>query len=63
MADRAVQFMKQGDTIFLDNSSAVSYMCHGLMNMDITVLTNSSAGPEHAVQEQNLEAYLHWRTL
>ena len=29
------------DTIFLDNSSAVSYMCHGLMNMDITVLTNS----------------------
>lgn len=41
VADRAVQFMKQGDTIFLDNSSAVSYMCHGLIDMDITVLTNS----------------------
>ena len=43
VADRAVQFMKQGDTIFLDNSSAVFYMCPGLMNLDITVLTNSLA--------------------
>ena len=41
VAARAVQFMKQGDTIFLDNSSAVYYMCPGLLEMDITVLTNS----------------------
>ncbi len=41
VAARAVQFMKQGDTIFLDNSSAVFYMCPGLLEMDITVLTNS----------------------
>lgn len=43
VAERAVQYMKRGDTIFLDNSSAVAYMCPGLMDLDITVLTNSLA--------------------
>lgn len=41
VAERAVLFMKEGDTIFLDNSVTVSYMCPGLMNQNITVLTNS----------------------
>lgn len=41
VANRAVRFMKTGDTIFLDNSPAVAYMCPGLMNLEITVLTNS----------------------
>lgn len=41
IAKRAVRFMKSGDTIFLDNSNTVFHMCEGLMNMNITVLTNS----------------------
>ena len=43
IARRAVRFMKAGDTIFLDNSNTVFHMCEGLLNMDITVLTNSLA--------------------
>ena len=43
IAKRAVRFMKSGDTIFLDNSDTVFHMCEGLMNMNITVLTNSLA--------------------
>ena len=43
LAKRAVRFMKSGDTIFLDHSNTVFHMCEGLMNMDITVLTNSLA--------------------
>ena len=38
---RALRFMKPGDTIFLDHSNYVYRMCKGLMNMEITVLTNS----------------------
>ena len=43
IAKRAVRFMKAGDTIFMDNSNTVYHMCEGLMNLDITVLTNSLA--------------------
>ena len=41
MARRAVHFIHQGDTIFMDNSDTVYHMCSGIMEMDITVLTNS----------------------
>lgn len=41
IAARAVCFIKNGDTIFLDSSDTVSHMCDGLMNKGITVLTNS----------------------
>lgn len=41
MAARAVRFVKNGDTIFLDSSDTVLRMCDGLMNKEITVLTNS----------------------
>ena len=38
---RVLRFMKPGDTIFLDHSRYVFRMCKGLMDMNITVLTNS----------------------
>ena len=41
IAARAVRFIKNGDTIFLDSSDTVFRMCEGLMNKEITVLTNS----------------------
>ena len=43
LARRAVKFMKSGDTIFLDNSDTVFHMCADLMDLNITVLTNSLA--------------------
>lgn len=43
IAKRAARFMKAGDTIFLDNSDTVFHMCEALMDMNITVLTNSLA--------------------
>lgn len=40
MVERAVRFVKNGDTLFLDSSDTVLRMCAGLMNKNITVLTN-----------------------
>lgn len=41
IAARAVRFIKNGDTVFLDSSDTVFRMCEGLMTKEITVLTNS----------------------
>lgn len=41
IAARAVRFVKNSDTIFLDSSDTVLRMCAGLMNKEVTVLTNS----------------------
>lgn len=57
VADRAVRFMKPGDTIFLDNSVAVYHMCDGLMNMNLTVLTNSLAVVEKLSQSKTLRLF------
>lgn len=41
IANRAARFLKQGDTIFMDSSDTVFHLCEFIMDMDITVLTNS----------------------
>ena len=41
IAARAVRFVKNGDTLFLDSSDTMLRMCPGLMNKEVTVLTNS----------------------
>lgn len=55
LAKRAVRFMKTGDTIFLDNSDTVFHMCDGLMEMNITVLTNSLAVLERLSKSKTIQ--------
>lgn len=58
VAQKAVSLVKQGDTIFLDNSTSTYFMIDLLKSIkDITVITNSVAGMM-LISETGINAFL-----
>ena len=54
MANAAAKHINPGESIFLDHSTTVFYMCDAVKDMDLTVLTNSVAVQQTLINYPNI---------